>query len=90
MKFLVAVHGVRGQTISPEELFSRLCARWMWVKDRKQPAKNETLPPEDVDVKTVAVGMCVAESRSLADLNAELVKMPGAGIIRIEIYPLAA
>jgi hypothetical protein len=90
VRFLVAVRGVQGQTISPEELFSRLSARWMWVEERKQPEKAEAQKIDDTNIKEVAVGMCVVESKSLADISAELVKLPGAGIMNIEVYPLAA
>ena len=90
VRFLVAVRGVQGQTISPEELFSRLSARWMWVEERQQPEKAKAPKLEETNSKEVAVGICVTESDSLADISAQLVKLPGAGIMSIEVYPLAA
>jgi hypothetical protein len=90
VRLLVTVRGVQGQTISPEELFSRLSARWMWVKERKQPEKAEAPKIENTNFKAVALGMCVVEGTSLADISTELAKLPGAGILSIEVYPLAA
>lgn len=90
MKFLVAVNGLPGKTASPEEMFSRLSAQWMWVSDKRRPSGNEGPAPVETDGSATTVGVCIAESASLEQLSADLVKMPGAGILSIDIQPLAA
>ncbi|MDP2919520.1 MAG: hypothetical protein Q8O43_04800 [Dehalococcoidia bacterium] len=89
MKFLVAVNGLPGKTASPEEMFSRLSAQWMWVRDHRRPTGNETPAPAAEDADITAVGMCIAESESLERLSADIVRMPGAGILSISVRPLS-
>jgi hypothetical protein len=90
MRYLVAVHGSQGQTVSLEELFSRISARWMWVEKIPTTVAKNALPTDEENGKIGTIGMCVMEGRSLSDLSAELAKMPGGGIIKVEIHPLVA
>ena len=86
MKYLVSIEGPEGSSIVPEEFFSRIKTDWLWVKDRQHLPSTES--SQEV-LESDHTGMCVVEQESLNQLSAMVAKAPGAGILRVKVYPLS-
>ncbi len=86
MKYLVTIEGPAGSSIVPEEFFSRVKTRWIWVKERQHPSlQNQS----DDFTESDHAGMCIVDQESLAHLSNTLATAPGAGILSIRVYPLS-
>jgi len=78
MLCLVYVKFLPGGSLAPEEVITRLGARWQWVEDADDVWSNGA----------VRAGLCIAEYDSIEQLAIDLSVMPGAGIGNIEVVPV--
>lgn len=80
-QYLVYIEFIPGGCLSPDELFSRVNAKWNWVEEPQQVG-NLGRP-----VKPLSA-LCIAEYESIEQLAFDLSIMPGAGISNVEISPV--
>jgi hypothetical protein len=89
MQCLVLVKFLPDGSISPEEFFTRIKARWYWLEDIQNNNPEEKGLSKTVRIKTARSAMCIADYESIEQLAIDLSIMPGAGISEVEVLPVA-
>ncbi len=87
MQCLVLVKFLEGGSLSPDEFFSRIGARWSWV-DYLPPGHDKSSNKASGGPPKAREALCIAEYESVEQLTIDLAIMPGAGISSVEVVPI--
>ena len=88
MYCLVLVKFLPEGSLSPEEFFSRINARWSWLEIRDDVDLGEVCL-DRTNVRSPRSAICIADYDSIEQLAMDLATMPGAGISNVEVMPIS-
>ena len=89
MLCLVHVKFMPEGSVSPDEFFACLNAKWFYY-GALDDAVAPNPAPESAECKTSCKeAFCLTDYESIQQLAVDLVIMPGAGIANIEVFPLS-
>jgi len=88
MQCLVLVKFLPEGSLSPEEFFSRINARWSWLENTDDSELGKARVCE-TGVRSPRSAICIADYESIEQLAIDLATMPGAGISNVEVVPIS-
>jgi hypothetical protein len=88
MHCLVLVKFLPEGSLSPEEFFTRINARWSWIESTNDTDLERTCFSRAND-RSPKSAICIADYESIQQLALDLAIMPGAGISNVEVVPIS-
>jgi hypothetical protein len=88
MHCLVIVKFLPEGSLSPEEFFTRINARWQWLEDPNDIKSSKARFQGTKIAYKARSAICITDYESIEQLSLDVAIMPGAGISNVEVMPI--
>lgn len=89
MQYLIFAKFLSGGSLAPEEFLVGINAQWSWLEGGVIENWEKLIFEGTTHPKSPKSVICIADYKSVKQLDNDLSKMPGAGIANIEVLLLS-